>query len=447
MTYEKFMENAVSVVPSQRQKRWFDMEMYAFVHFTVNTYTGLEWGNGDESPAIFNPTELDCDEWVSSVKLAGMKGMILTAKHHDGFCLWQTDTTEHSVKSSPWKDGKGDVVRECAEACRRGGIKFGVYLSPWDRNSKLYGTPEYNDLYAAQLTELLTRYGDIFMVWQDNACGEGENGKKQVYDFDRFNAIVRKYQPDAVIFNDFGPDVRWCGNEAGRPRASEWAVVPGELCSRCEKQTEGALVEGSLAGIYCMDKNVGCFDNIKYSKGLVFAPSEYDMSIRKGWFYHPEQEPHSLDRLFETYLGTVGHNACLNLNIPPMPSGRFDERDIERLREFGEKLKAEFGSPVEADVRKISEEACGKCMYEITFPTMDVKYVTLSEDLSKGQRIESFKIRRTPDELIMMYSGLTVGHKQICPMPRSARSRGLSRLYIEITSTRGETFIDKITVC
>ena len=446
MTYEKFMENAVSVVPSERQKNWFDMEMYAFVHFTVNTYTGLEWGLGNESPEIFNPTEMNCDEWVEAVKLAGMKGMVLTAKHHDGFCLWQTDTTEHCVKNSPWKNGKGDVVRECAEACKRGGIKFGVYLSPWDRNSKLYGTPEYNDLYAAQLTELLTRYGDLFMVWQDNACGEGENGKKQVYDFDRFNSLVRKYQPNAVIFNDFGPDVRWCGNEAGRPRASEWAVVPSELCTRCEKQTDGALVEGDMSGVYCMDKNIGCFDNIKYSKSLVFAPSEYDMSIRKGWFYHPDQEPHSLDRLFETYLGTVGHNACLNLNVPPMPSGKFDKRDVERLREFGEKLKTEFGSPVKAEFKKVSEEACGKCIYELTFPTMDVKYVSLSEDLSKGQRIESFKIRRSIDELIVMYCGLTVGHKQICPMPRSARSKGLSKLYVEITSTRGETFIDNITV-
>ena len=446
MTYEKFMENAVSVVPSERQRKWFDMEMYAFVHFTVNTYTGLEWGLGDESPQIFNPTELNCDEWVEAVKLAGFKGMVLTAKHHDGFCLWQTDTTEHSVKNSPWKDGKGDVVAECAEACRKGGLKFGVYLSPWDRNSKLYGTPEYNDLYAAQLTELLTRYGDLFMIWFDGACGEGPNGRKQSYDFDRYISLVRKYQPNAVIFNDYGPDVRWCGNEAGRPRAWEWAVVPGELCYRSEKQTDGAFIEGDMSGVYCMDKNIGCFDNIKYSKSLVFAPSEYDMSIRKGWFYHPDQEPHSLDRLFNTYLDTVGHNACLHLNVPPMPSGRFDDRDVERLREFGEKLKTEFGDPVEAKFKKIKEEPCGKCIYEIEFPTMDVRYVTVAEDLSKGQRIESFKLRRSVDELIVMYCGLTVGHKQICPMPRSARSKGLSKLYLEVTSTRGETFIDKILI-
>ena len=241
--------------------------------------------------------------------------------------------------------------------------------------------------------------------------------------------------------------MRWCGNEAGRPRASEWAVVPGELCIRCEKQTEGALVDGDMSGVYCTDKNIGNFDNIKYSKGLVFAPSEFDMSIRKGWFYHPDQEPHSVERLFNTYLDTVGHNGCLNLNIPPMPSGRFDERDVKRLAEFGEKLRVEFGGAVDADVRKISEEACGKCLYELTFPMRDVNYVIISEDLSKGQRIESFKIRRTPDELIGIYCGLTVGHKQICPTPRSKRTRGLEKLYIEITSTRGEVFLDRVQIC
>ena len=446
MDYKSFLSNAVSVVPSKRQKKWFDTEFYAFVHFTVNTYTGLEWGNGDEDPKIFDPYDLDCDEWVKAVKSAGMKGIVLTAKHHDGFCLWQTETTEHSVKNSNWKNGKGDVVRECAEACRRGGIGFGIYLSPWDRNSKYYGTDKYNDIYAAQLTELLTGYGELFIVWQDNACGEGENGKKQVYDFERFNALIRKYQPGAVIFNDFGPDVRWCGNEAGKARPSEWSVVPSELCYRAENQTSGALVDGSLDGMYCTDKDIGVLSNIQYSKGLVFAPSEFDMSIRKGWFYHENEEPHSLDRLFETYISTVGHNACLNLNIPPMPSGRFDPRDIKRLSELGEKLRKEFGEPTKAEFKKVYEEECGKCVYEASFSNRDVSYVVLSEDLEKGQRIESFKVRRSRCDQFALYCGLTVGNKQICPMPKSPRAKGLDKLYIEITSTRGEVFLKDIVL-
>ena len=210
-------------MPSQRQLDWFEMERYAIVHFGVNTFTDREWGEGTEDEAIFDPKKLDCDQWVEAIKSAGLKGMILTAKHHDGFCLWPSKYTEHSVKNSPFQ---GDVVREAAEACRRGGIKFGFYLSPWDRNSKLYGTPAYNDYFCSQLEELLTGYGDIFCVWFDNACGEGEGGRKQVYDFPRYFEMIRKYQPNAVIFNDFGPDTRWCGNEAGVARHSEWAVVP-----------------------------------------------------------------------------------------------------------------------------------------------------------------------------------------------------------------------------
>lgn len=208
----KFLKEAAQVKPSKKQLDWFEMESYAFIHFGPNTFTDREWGQGNEPESIFNPTKLNCDQWVEAIKAAGMKGMVLTAKHHDGFCLWPSKYTEHSVKNSPFK---GDVVKEAAEACRRGGIKFGFYLSPWDRNSKYYGTPEYNDYFCNQLTELLTGYGDIFYVWFDNACGEGPNGKKQVYDFPRYIELIHKYQPNAVIFNDFGPDIRWCGNEAG----------------------------------------------------------------------------------------------------------------------------------------------------------------------------------------------------------------------------------------
>ena len=230
----QFLQEAAHVVPSKRQLDWYELESYAFIHFGVNTFTNREWGEGTEPESIFNPENLDCDQWVEAIKAAGMKGMVLTAKHHDGFCLWPSKYTEHSVKNSPCKK---DVVREAAEACKRGGIKFGFYLSPWDRNASCYGTPEYNDYFCNQLTELLTEYGDIFYVWFDNACGEGLNGRKQVYDFPRYIGLIRKYQPNAVIFNDFGPDIRWCGNEAGKPRHSEWAVIPSELCHLGRVQT------------------------------------------------------------------------------------------------------------------------------------------------------------------------------------------------------------------
>ena len=216
-----FLKEAAHVRPTQNQLDWFDTETYAFIHFSPNTYTGLEWGTGKEPESVFSPTKLDCDQWVEAIKAAGMRGMVLTAKHHDGFCLWPSAFTEHSVKNSPFR---GDVVREAAEACRRGNLKFGFYLSPWDRNSPLYGTPAYNDYFCSQLTELLTGYGEIFYVWFDGACGEGPNGKRQEYDWERYFELVHRLQPHAVIFN--GPDVRWCGNEAGKARYAEWAVVP-----------------------------------------------------------------------------------------------------------------------------------------------------------------------------------------------------------------------------
>ncbi|MBE6710912.1 MAG: alpha-L-fucosidase [Clostridia bacterium] len=444
MEFKEFLKSAASVKPSARQMNWFDTEFYAFVHFTVNTYTDLEWGLGDEPESIFNPYDLNCDEWVEAVKSAGMKGLVLTAKHHDGFCLWPSAYTEHSVKNSPWKDGKGDVVRECAEACKRGGIKFGVYLSPWDRNSKYYGTDAYNDYYCNQLTELLTNYGELFMVWFDGACGEGPNGKKQVYDFDRYIALIRKYQPNACIFNDHGPDVRWCGNEAGQARRAEWAVVPTELCYRCDVQTgPGPLAEGAdLSFMYNSDQNIGELNNIMYSKGLGFAGSEIDMSIRPGWFYHEKEEPHSLDRLFRTYINSCGANTSFNLNVPPMPSGRFDPRDIQRLKELGELLENSFGESkkVPCTVKKIDTGSDTQCKYEIELPEeTDVRFVELREDLAAaGQRIESFRIYGDDG---CKYYDYTVGHRRLCWMKTKTK-----KLILHITSARDEVVLRDISV-
>ncbi len=444
ISFNEFIEKAGRVVPTKRQlERLRETQFYAFIHFSPNTYTGLEWGTGKEDPAIFNPVELDCDSWVEAIKSAGMKGAVITAKHHDGFCLWQTETTEHSIKNSPYKNGKGDVVRELAEACKRGGIKFGFYLSPWDRNASCYGTDEYNDFYRAQLTELLTNYGEVFHVWFDGACGEGPNGKKQVYDFDSYIALVRKYQPNATIFKDDGPDLRWCGNESGSARVSEWAVVPHELCTFCEKQTEGALMDGSLEGIFNCNCDIGNLENIMYSKGLVFCPSEIDMSIRPGWFYHPEEEPHSLDRLFATYLRSVGANTTFNLNIPPMPSGKFDPRDVERLRELGEKIRSSFAVD-------LCENAAVSCTH--TSPTQseylvelgeekEISYFELMEDISKGQRVASFRIACRIDGIWEkpLDNYTTIGSRKICP-----REVKCDAFKLIITSSRGRAQIEKI---
>lgn len=439
-----FIEAAGKVVPTERQLRHLkETPFYAFVHFSPNTYTGLEWGTGEEDPAIFNPTELDCDGWVEAIKSAGMKGAVITAKHHDGFCLWQTETTQHSMKNSPYKNGKGDIVREFADACRRGGIKFGFYLSPWDRNCKLYGTDEYNSFYCAQLTELLTNYGEVFHVWFDGACGEGPSGKKQNYDFESYFELVRKYQPNATMFKDEGPDIRWCGNESGKARAEEWAVVPHELCYFCEKQTEGSLFDGELKYIYNSDKNIGTLENIMYSDSLVFCPSEIDMSIRPGWFYHPEEEPHSLERLFNTYINSVGGNTTFNLNIPPMPNGKFDPRDVARLKELGDKIRTSFAVNLCEGAKITRTKLDGyQCEYLVELDEeKNINFFELEEDIAKGQRVSSFRIIKRQNGLWeKVYSNYTtIGNKRI--IEEDVRCDAFK---IVVESSRGDAAISRI---
>lgn len=453
-----FLREAAHVRPSQKQQNWFDMGMYAFIHFGPNTYTDREWGDGTENPEIFNPLKLDCDQWVEAIKTAGMKGLVLTAKHHDGFCLWPSRYTEHSVKNSPFR---GDVVKEAAEACRRGGIKFGFYLSPWDRNSKYYGSPEYNEYFCSQLTELLTEYGDIFYVWFDNACGEGPNGKKQAYEFERYFELIRKYQPEAVIFNDFGPDIRWCGNEAGQARHSEWAVVPSELCHYGKIQTgPGPMAsQGSLSYLYNTEQELGTMSNILYSKGLVFAPSEIDMSIRPGWFWHPQEEPHSLERLFRTYLTSTGANACLNLNIPPTREGLLDERDVKRLKEFGELIGREFGSAVPSVTEKMKGQPPTQPVYRVKLgrPLKELKYVVLQEDIAQGQRVESFRItaKFASGGQYPLFQGTCIGNRRICQLQDPFALQNpllndtdelLTELQVQITAARDEVILKDIQV-
>ncbi len=329
---EEIVRKAAGVKPSPRQVAWQELEFYAFVHFGINTFTDREWGNGKESPKLFAPTQFDARQWAAAFRAAQMRMVILTCKHHDGFCLWPSRYTEHSVANSPWKGGKGDVVREVAGACREAGLKFGVYLSPWDRHEPTYGdSPAYNRHFRNQLAELLTGYGEIAAVWFDGACGEGPNGKRQVYDWPSYYRLIRKLQPNATI-HVRGPDVRWCGNEAGRTRKSEWSVIP---------------LRGSPEAHAWTDKrgaDLGSRARLRGATHLVWYPAEVNTSIRPGWFYHARQDGRvkALDHLLRIYYGSVGGNATFLLNVPPDRRGRIHENDVRRLAEMGKVLRASF---------------------------------------------------------------------------------------------------------
>lgn len=327
------VQKAAMLQPAARQLEWQKLELTAFFHFGINTFTNREWGNGKEDPKMFNPKSLDCRQWVETAKDAGFKLVILTAKHHDGFCLWPSKFTSHSVASSPWKNGKGDVMRELANACKEYGVKLGVYLSPWDMNSPLYGTDEYNDLFVSQLTELLTGYGPIDEVWFDGANGEGPNGKKQVYDFDRWYKHIRMLQPQAVIAI-MGPDVRWVGTETGYGRETEWSVVPVNnleetAIANNSQQHVAFRPKGDMAG-----EDLGSRDKIRSAKRLAWYPAEVDVSIRPGWFFHESENDKvkSPEKLLDIYFHSVGKNAVLLMNIPPDPRGLIHQKDIQALQ-------------------------------------------------------------------------------------------------------------------
>ncbi len=323
-------------VPSPRQLHWHDLEVYGFLHFGPNTFSDKEWGYGDEAESLFNPTDLDADQIVRAAKDAGMRGLILTCKHHDGFCLWPSQYTEHSVKNSPWRDGKGDVVKEISDACRRHGLKFGTYLSPWDRNHKDYGRPEYLTYYRNQLRELLSNYGPIFEVWFDGANGGdgyygGARTKRQIdnrtyYDWDNTWKIVRELQPDACMFSDGGPDCRWVGNEQGFAPEACWATLD-------RKGTLPGLAKASVLGVGQRD-------------GTDWLPAEVDVSIRPGWFYHPAQDRavKSVPQLLKIYFESVGRGCNLILNLPPDRRGQIHENDVQVLREWRRILDATFAT-------------------------------------------------------------------------------------------------------
>jgi len=316
-------------VPSERQLLWHDLETYGFCHFTVNTFTGREWGNGDEPEAVFNPTDFDADQIVSAFKAGGLKGLILTCKHHDGFCLWPSKFTDHCVKNSTWKGGKGDVVGELSAACKRQGLLFGMYLSPWDRNNKDYAKPEYLTYYRNQVRELVANYGQPFEWWFDGANGGsgyygGARETRHIdatvyYDWPNTWALIRELSPNTIMFSDIGPDTRWCGNESGSVPYPSWSTIT--LRGNGGKPAAPGVLDSSNLGSGTRD-------------GQLWLPPEVDVSIRSGWFWHADQQPRTPQNLVQLFYQSVGRGASLNLNVPPDTRGRIGDADVANLKAF-----------------------------------------------------------------------------------------------------------------
>ena len=458
----EIIRKAANVTPSPRQLAWQEQEFIAFAHFGMNTFMDQEWGTGTESPSAFNPTDFDARQWVNVIKNAGMKLLIITAKHHDGFCLWPTRFTSHSVKSSPWKGGKGDVVGELARACREAGLKFGIYLSPWDRHEPTYGdSPVYNEHFRSQLRELLTNYGEISEVWFDGANGEGPNGKKQIYDWPSYYSVIRELAPHAVIAI-MGPDVRWVGTESGHGRETEWSVLPnmtqnlGAIAASSQQfPIDSAFTPGDLTG-----DDLGSREKLRNASALVWYPAETDVSIRPGWFYHSNQDRlvKTPAKLVDIYYSSIGRNSVLLLNIPPDKRGRISDFDVKSLVGMRRILDQTFktnlasGSKIIASSEKpghgvaaivgpspnrywTTEDGIASASLEISLPkpcTFD--RMMLRECITIGQRIESFRLETWSNETWKtVIRGTTVGYKRLMRFPPVTSGR--VRLVIDSSRT------------
>ncbi len=431
-------------LPSERQLAWHDMEFYAFVHFNMNTFSDMEWGMGDENPDMFNPTELDCRQWAKVCKEAGMKGIIFTAKHHDGFCLWPTATTEHSVKYSKWKNGEGDVVRELADACKEYGLKLGIYLSPWDRNNPEYGNEKYIEIFRAQLRELLTNYGEVYEVWFDGANGgtgyygganeERRIDRKTYYDWENTRKIVRELQPNACMFSDAGPDIRWCGNEEGWVRETNWSIIKRD------------------------DFAPGVVDDLEdlrsgQEDGTHWVPAEVDVSIRPGWYYH-KYEDHkvkTLPHLLDIYYNSIGRNASLLINFPVDPRGLIHKNDVEQISKLAEAVKADFANDLAAGNKATATNVRGNSKNykaeNVTDGDKETSWITddgvtkatltidlgeekefnrflVQEDIRLGQRVKKFTVEAlVNDEWKQIDSQTTIGRKRILRLPETTAAQ------------------------
>nr|WP_319268202.1 alpha-L-fucosidase [uncultured Draconibacterium sp.] len=430
-------------VPSERQLAWNDMEYYAFVHFNMNTFSNMEWGFGDEDPDLFNPTELDCRQWARICKDAGMKGIILTAKHHDGFCLWPTASTDHSVKSSSWKNGEGDVVRELANACEEYGLKLGLYLSPWDRNNPEYGNDKYIEIFRAQLRELMSNYGDVFEVWFDGANGgtgyygganeERRIDRKTYYDWENTRKIVRDLQPMACLFSDAGPDVRWIGNEEGWAPETNWSPLRRD-----------EFYPGSPN--YLELRN-------GHEDGDYWVPAEVNVSIRPGWYYHPyeDHKVKTLPQLLDIYYNSIGRNGSLLINFPVDTRGLIHEKDEEQILKLAEAVKADFANDLatgkNAEATSVRGNSKKYKAANVTDNDQDTYWATddgvvqasvtidlgeettfnrflVQEDIRLGQRVKEFSVDAyINNEWEEIDSQTTIGRKRILRLPETTASK------------------------
>ena len=422
-------------VPSEAQLAWHEMEMNAFIHFTTNTFTGLEWGMGSEDPAVFNPTQVNTNQWVSVLKETGFKGIILTCTHHDGFCLWPSKYTEHSVKNSPYKNGKGDLVKELSDECKKQNVKFGVYLSPWDRNRADYGTSSYLEYYRNQLKELFTTYGPVFERWFDGANGGtgyygGANEKRSIngatyYEWPKTLDLVRKMEPNIIFFSDAGPGVRWCGNESGYVNITNWNMI-----------TPDTLFAGK--------PNINELLNTGSEDGTEWIPAEVDVSIRPGWFYHAEEDSKvkTPEQLFDIYLSSVGRGALLLLNVPPDKRGLFHENDVKSLQGFRELLNKEFKTNLALNSKVTASNVRGKVNFygganltdgnkesywaaddNVTTATLEIElkngsqtvnYIVLQEYIQLGQRVRNFHVEvQQGTNWVKVSTATTIGYKRI----------------------------------
>jgi alpha-L-fucosidase len=455
---------ALPAVPAPNQLAWHEMEMNAFVHFTTNTFTGKEWGYGDEKPSVFNPSdEYDADQWVRTFKETGFKGVILTCKHHDGFCLWPSQYTDHSVKNSPWKNGEGDVVRDVMRACKKYELKFGVYLSPWDRNHAGYGSPAYIEYYRNQLKELFSTYGPVFEMWFDGANGGdgyygGKREKRSIqgstyYEWPKTLELVRSMEPEILFFSDAGPGVRWVGNERGIAGETNWNTITPDTLFAGKGGIEKLLNTG--------DEN-----------GSHWIPAEVDVSIRKGWFYHAEEDSlvKTPQQLFDIYLTSVGRGSTLLLNIPPDRRGLVHEKDVASLKGFRQLLDDEFKSDLALNKKVIASTTRGDLVQyaannltdgnkdtywatddEITTANFEIdlgekqtlKYVLLQEYIQLGQRVKSFTVEAQVDnEWEKIAEATTIGYKRILKFDPTQTNK----IRINITASKACPVISNIAV-
>jgi len=425
---------AVGPVPDERQLAWHDMEMNAFIHFTINSFTDKEWGYGDESPELFNPSEFNAEQWVSTLKDAGFKGVILTCKHHDGFCLWPTAYTDHNISKSPFMDGKGDIVKAVSDACHKFGLKFGIYMSPWDRNRADYGQPPYVEYYRNQLKELFTNYGPVFEMWFDGANGGdgyygGANEMRKIdrrtyYDWPTTLKMVHEIQPEVLFFSDGGPDLRWVGNEQGHVNTTNWNTITTDTLYAGKFGIEDLLGTGS-------------------PEGKEWCPAEVNTSIRPGWFYHKSEDEKvkTPEELFTIYMQSVGRGSTLLLNIPPDQRGLFHENDVASLQGFHKLLQERFGNNLAKGAQAVASETRGEAAeyaaanvldgdaetywatndsttaasIEMELPeAKEINYVQIDEYIKLGQRVKAFNVEVLVDDAwVKVAEETTIGYKRI----------------------------------